>query len=66
MKRPSSRSLAFAAVAALIVGAGGLFTATQVDAWGATGHRTIGVAAISPACTYCLTNVIPCPPGWNW
>ena len=46
MKRPSSRSLALAAVAALIVGAGGLFTATQVDAWGATGHRTVGVAAM--------------------
>ncbi len=46
MKRPSSRSLALVAVAALIVGAGGVFTATQVDAWGATGHRTIGVAAM--------------------
>ena len=46
MKRPSSKQLALVAVAALIVGAGGLFTATQVDAWGATGHRFVGVAAM--------------------
>lgn len=46
MKRPSARQLALVAVAALIVGAGGIFTATQVDAWGSTGHRTVGVAAM--------------------
>lgn len=46
MKRPSFKRLGLFAVAALIVGAGGVFTATQVDAWGATGHRTIGVAAM--------------------
>ena len=46
MTRPSSRRLALVAVAALIVGAGGIFTATQVDAWGSTGHRTVGVAAM--------------------
>lgn len=40
------KRLALIAIAALIVGAGGVFTATRVDAWGATGHRTIGVAAM--------------------
>jgi hypothetical protein len=46
MKRPSLKPLALVAAVALIVGAGGVFTATRVDAWGATGHRTIGVAAM--------------------
>ena len=40
------KRIALVAVAALIVGAGGIFTATQVDAWGATGHRFVGVAAM--------------------
>ncbi len=34
MTRPSFKRLSLVAVAALVVGAGGLFTATQVDAWG--------------------------------
>ena len=46
MKRPSSQRMALVAAAALIVGAGGLFTATRVDAWGSTGHRFVGVAAM--------------------
>lgn len=40
------KRIALVAAAALIVGAGGVFTATQVDAWGATGHRFVGVAAM--------------------
>ncbi|MGV3580612.1 S1/P1 Nuclease [Brevundimonas sp.] len=40
------KRIALVAAAALIVGAGGIFTATQVDAWGATGHRFVGVAAM--------------------
>ena len=36
------KRIALVAAAALIVGAGGIFTATQVDAWGATGHRFVG------------------------
>ncbi len=40
------KKLALVAAAALIVGAGGVFTATQVSAWGSTGHRFVGVAAM--------------------
>lgn len=46
MQRPSLKRIGLVAVATLIVGVGGAVTATQVDAWGATGHRIIGVAAM--------------------
>lgn len=34
------------AAAALIIGAGGAITASQVEAWGGSGHRWVGVAAM--------------------
>jgi hypothetical protein len=40
------KRIALLATAALIVAVGGGLAATQVDAWGSTGHRTIGVAAV--------------------
>jgi hypothetical protein len=40
------KRLALVAAAALIIGAGGVITATQVEAWGGSGHRWVGVAAM--------------------
>ena len=40
------KRLLFAASAFVLAGAAALGAATSVDAWGATGHRTIGVAAM--------------------
>lgn len=40
------KRFALVAAAALIIGAGGAITASQVEAWGGTGHRTVGVAAM--------------------
>lgn len=40
------KRIALVAAAAMIVAVGGGLVASQVDAWGSTGHRTIGVAAV--------------------
>lgn len=40
------KRIALLATAALFVAVGAGLTASQVDAWGSTGHRTIGVAAV--------------------
>lgn len=40
------KRFALVAAAALIIGTGGVITATQVEAWGSSGHRWVGVAAM--------------------